>query len=127
MKPRSKNILYVEDEPLVQETIVDILSEDGHTVDVASNVKEAIEKLKSKTFELALLDYTLGEETSEEIINFMKSDKYYSEVPIIVMSGDLNNTIAHSIRSNIDAILIKPVKPEDLCFKIHCYSVKKKI
>jgi CheY-like chemotaxis protein len=119
---KTKKILYVEDNELVQETVSEILSEDGHHVITASTVAKALEDMEHHEFNLVLLDYTLVDETSEGVIRYMKSNSYYCTVPIVVMSGDLNNSIANSLRSSIDAILIKPVDPDKLRLTIANYA-----
>jgi CheY-like chemotaxis protein len=123
---KTKSVLYVEDNKLVQETVAEILESDGHQVTVAGSVAQALELLEHHQFDLVLLDYTLVDETSEGVIHYMKSNAYYCTVPIIVMSGDLNNSIANSLRSSIDAILIKPVDPDKLCFTVSSYSIGRK-
>jgi nitrogen-specific signal transduction histidine kinase/CheY-like chemotaxis protein len=50
------SMLVVEDEPEVAETLSDLLTADGHTVDVASNGAAALDALRRRAYELVLSD-----------------------------------------------------------------------
>jgi len=60
MLPKTR-ILYVDDDPEWQQIIQDGISALGYELDFASSSKEAMEKLKRKTYHVALLDKRLNE------------------------------------------------------------------
>jgi len=51
-----RKILLVEDEPILRETYQIILSTQPYETDFVENGKEALEKCKTKTYDLILLD-----------------------------------------------------------------------
>ena len=53
------SLLLVEDERMNQIFTLDLLSSKGHEVEVAENGRQALEKLKGKSFDLVLMDLTM--------------------------------------------------------------------
>ena len=50
------NILIVDDEEIMRSLFSDLLSEEGYEVTCSSNGKEAIERVKEKSFQIAFID-----------------------------------------------------------------------
>ena len=50
------NILVIDDDPIVCESCEMTLTEEGHTVKTTLSGKEALEKIKEETFDIALID-----------------------------------------------------------------------
>ena len=57
----SKSILIVDDEPDIIKLISDILSELSFNIIKASTVKEALDFIENRSFDIALLDVSLDE------------------------------------------------------------------
>lgn len=53
---RGASMLVVDDEPEVAETLCDLLTGDGHTVEVASNGATALDALQQRAYDLVLSD-----------------------------------------------------------------------
>ena len=79
-------ILIVDDEKTVCDEFREILQEENHQVDVATNGKDAIQKVQETEFDLVFLDVLMprmeGREVFEEI-------KKVSRVSVAIMSGFL--------------------------------------
>jgi len=81
----NKNILVVDDQEDILETIKDVLEDEGYQITTVDNANSADEILKTKNFNLILLDIwmpkkdgiTLLEEWSEKGV----------DIPVIIMSG----------------------------------------
>lgn len=50
------DILVVDDEETIRSLFTDLLNEEGYEVTCAANGKEAIERLKEKSFQIAFID-----------------------------------------------------------------------
>lgn len=60
-----RQVLIVEDEPLLALLLQDMLTEEGYgIVAIASNLDDAMEKARSMTFDVAILDMNLGGRTT---------------------------------------------------------------
>jgi CheY-like chemotaxis protein len=56
---RGKRILVVDDEPLVASLLVDLLTGDGHRVEVAGNGREALDRLGTADFDVIISDFRM--------------------------------------------------------------------
>lgn len=65
------NILIVDDDEIIRSLFTDLLSEEGYEVTCSSNGKEAIERVKEKSFQIAFIDVHMpimnGAETGKAI------------------------------------------------------------
>jgi DNA-binding NtrC family response regulator len=103
----------VEDDADIRETLSAILRKRGYRIDTAKNGREAIEKSKTKFFNLALLDIKLPDMEGTTLLR-----KMHENVPKmmkIMVTGypSLKNAI-EALNFGANAYLIKPVKPEEL-------------
>ena len=108
-----KSILIVDDDKDILETLTDLLKFKGYNVDPAENGKDAIEKSKVHTFNLALLDIKLPDMEGTELLSKLHQMK--PQMMKIMMTGypTLQNAIT-SLNQGADAYLLKPVNPKEL-------------
>ena len=59
MAIRSKKILIVDDDELIRDCCVEILTNSGYTVETASNGMQAIERLSAETYDLVISDVNM--------------------------------------------------------------------
>lgn len=110
-----KRILVVEDEPVAVKALIDFLGRDYEVVATPSG-DEAIKKLESTHFDLALLDLKIiGKITGQDILKKVRSD--FPEMKVIVWSA--SSELLEACRDlKADAYLEKPAGPRDLRAKI---------
>jgi signal transduction histidine kinase len=82
---RSLRVLVVEDEPLVREVIEVYLREDRHTVEVAANGREGLEKYRGGAFDLVLTDRAMPEVNGDVLAAEIK--KINPRQPVILLTG----------------------------------------
>lgn len=82
-----KKILIAEDDPGLSEVLKDRFTDDGWKVTMASNGEEAIEQIKKDTYNLVLLDLLMPKKTGFEVLEEIKSNPAYKDLPIIVLSS----------------------------------------
>lgn len=107
----SYNILVADDDLINQKTMELILGKMGHSVDIANNGLEAVEKFNKKSYDYIFLDLRMpvmdGFEAAEKIINMAKQMGLSPE--IIMLTGDVleeNQEKAKEIGINL--FLTKP-------------------
>lgn len=83
----SQKILIIEDEPDIRETLVYNFSREGYDILSASSLLEARSQIKSNTFSLILLDLMLPDGSGLDLCREIKSDKYKSSIPIIILTA----------------------------------------
>lgn len=102
-------VLVVDDDSLVRDLLCEILTEEGYSVDSASNGIEALEKLEAGRFDLVISDVEMPEMDGIDLAREMRS---ISSVPLILMSGNIY-TKEESI-ALADYFLLKPFEFNDL-------------
>lgn len=78
-------ILLIDDEELIRETLVDGLTDAGHSVGEAENGKVALGLLADAEFDLIIMDVFMPEMDGVELIRVLRKKKDCP--PIITISG----------------------------------------
>jgi signal transduction histidine kinase len=79
------HILVVEDEPLVREVIGVYLEEDNHTVTLAENGRDGLDKFKAGKFDLVLTDRAMPEMNGDELA--VEIRKLNPAQPVVLLTG----------------------------------------
>ena len=109
-------VLIVEDNLTNQKILGRLLEKLGHSVEVASNGSEALQKWTSGVFDVILMDCQMPEMDGFEATRSIRaSEQGRSHVPIIAvtanaMPGDREKCVA----AGMDGFVPKPIKIEDL-------------
>jgi CheY-like chemotaxis protein len=105
-----KRILLVEDDPGARDSIKLLLTIDRHNVVEATEGVEAIELLRSQTFDLAILDYFMpGMQGSQVALRFRE---IAPSMPILMVTAYLEK-LGDSDKP-VDAVIGKPFAIADL-------------
>lgn len=79
-------ILVIEDDVFFQKFYSRKLNEEGHTVDVASDGKEGLMKVKTFKPDVILLDIIMPNKDGFEVLESLSSDKTLKKIPVLVFS-----------------------------------------
>ena len=82
-------------------------------IDIADNGKDAINLLKSKTYDIAILDHHIPYYTGYEVINYYKKH-INGPMKIISISSESNNAFNESYKRHSILSLSKPIEPKRL-------------
>ncbi len=111
-------ILVVEDMALNQLLIKTLLDDFGFSHDLAENGKVAIEKLKSNTYDLILMDLQMPELNGFETSKYIR-ESMHSQVPIIALTADVTTTdLTRCKLAGMNDYISKPVDERQLYNKI---------
>lgn len=111
------NILLVEDEPALHETLKLNLELEGYQVNSAMDGMAAIEKIEQEHFDLIVLDLMLPIVDGMQVLQAVKLHKIDS--PVLILSA--KNTGADRIaglRKGADDYLTKPFELEELLLRV---------
>lgn len=119
-------LLVIDDDPDYVEGIQSTLTNAGYAVDVAYNPKTGFEALKSKKYDLLLLDIMMGR-GAEGVMMARKinKDPDLREIPVLIITG-IREQMAflfpgqpvHPRFLPTDELLEKPVDPDLLLEKV---------
>ncbi|MDN5809458.1 MAG: response regulator, partial [Staphylococcus equorum] len=103
------NILIVEDDPMVAQINQQFIKkiDDQTSVDIASNVKEAIKHIENKEIDLLLLDIYMPEENGLTFLKYIREQGYKIDAILITAATDVED-IQTAFRYGAVDYLIKP-------------------
>ncbi|OJH40617.1 hypothetical protein BON30_06585 [Cystobacter ferrugineus] len=112
---RPLNILLVEDNPDIRETLRDLLELHGHHVAEASDGRAAVELVLSQRPQVALVDIGLPELDGYQVAELVRASAGGADTRLVALTGyghpeDRKRALA----AGFDAHLVKPVSSEDL-------------
>lgn len=83
---KNKNLLIVDDDDALRETLAEQLAlHDDYTVTQAISGQQAMVEVKDKTFDLILLDVTLGDMDGRDVCRLLRKQNVKS--PILMLTG----------------------------------------
>ncbi len=109
-------VLVAEDNKISQQMISLMLKPTGVECVVVEDGREALEALEKREYGLVILDQNMPEMTGEEaLIAIRGSGKSYSDVPVIIATGDdLVGGDEKFISAGANACLSKPLQAANL-------------
>ncbi|WCE30200.1 aerobic respiration two-component sensor histidine kinase ArcB [Vibrio sp. SCSIO 43137] len=105
---KSQRIFIVEDIELNITVARSLLESLGHTVDVAMNGEEAIEKFSPEAYDLVLLDIQLPDMTGFDIAAHYRNE-YSNLPPLVALTANVMKDKGDYINKGMDDALSKPL------------------
>lgn len=110
VKPK-KNVLVVDDDPVLVKTLQTYLERAGYRVQVAYHGLEALQRVKAQKPDIILLDVLMPMLDGFKVARMLKFDKNTKDIPIIVLTSRATQgerDIGKKVGA--DEYLIKPYK-----------------
>ena len=111
------NILVIDDERSVRNTLKDVLEYEGHRVDLAEDGAEAVLKSKTEDFDFVLCDTKYSRLGDGELIDILQQERPNLQVAMTSRQADIEQVIAHMKRGAVDFIA-KPINLNRLMISI---------
>ncbi len=109
-----KDLLVVEDDNNLRESIVQLIGEGDVTVSEASTGKDALKAIWSGKYDCVVLDLGLPDMSGFELLKKLESKKDFVIPPIIIFTGrELTKEEEQSLRKYSETIILKGVKSEE--------------
>ena len=109
-----KKILIVDDERLTRAVLQHDVILAGYDVMVASNGKEAMQKIREVTPDLIVVDLVMPDMNGFEMCRRIRSNEQTKKTPVIVVSALQSQAdIQEAKASGADVYLTKPIKPKE--------------
>jgi PAS domain S-box-containing protein len=121
---KNTKILVVEDMELNQLLMKTLLDDFGFECDITANGKLAIEKLKTKTYDIILMDLQMPEMNGFEATEYIRK-KMKLEIPIIALTADVTTVDVEKCKAvGMNDYIAKPVDERLLYSKLIAFSKK---
>jgi CheY-like chemotaxis protein len=106
-----KQILVVDDDPMVVKMLTEPLKRAGYDVRVAYHGLEALKRVKERRPDLILLDILMPLLDGFKVARFLKFDKRYRDIPIVVLtSRATEGERKMGDKVGADEFLLKPIR-----------------
>lgn len=113
-------ILVAEDERDIRELIHFTLMFAGHTVTLAANGEEAVQKVAEANPELIMMDVRMPRMTGYEACRQIKAMDAYKNVPVVFLTAKgQDEEMQSGIEAGATAYLLKPFAPDDLARRVN--------
>lgn len=113
MTQKGKTVLVIDDDKSILRTFTRILQRAGYQTETAENGKEALEKIQSRSYDIALVDIVLGDTNGIDLLPKI-AENSPKTVKIMITGADSSEKKEEACRNGADAYLTKPVNPETL-------------
>jgi DNA-binding response OmpR family regulator len=108
-------LLVIEDEVSVQRLLKANLMASGYKVLVAEDGEEGMRLVKRECPDLIFLDIRLPGVSGWDVLTWLKSDRKYAEIPVVVMTASLHGDGEEKARAmGADDYMVKPFTVEKL-------------
>jgi len=112
MKDR-KNVLVIDDEPIVLDSCRRILKQEGFDVNGAFNGREGLKKIEEDKYDAVLVDWKLPEIDGMEVLRIIK--KNHPEVIVVMITGYPSvESAVKAMKLGVSDYVSKPFTPDEL-------------
>jgi DNA-binding NtrC family response regulator len=109
----SIKILIVDDDLIVRDSMGNWLQEEGYSVDTIDNGYDGLEKIKTDTYDLAVVDIKMPGMDGIELLKLSK--EIYPDLPILVMTAYASvDTAVQAMKDGAFDYIVKPFDPESV-------------
>jgi DNA-binding response OmpR family regulator len=106
---RRYRALIVEDDPAIRRLVEKLLTRHHVAIDLASDGREAVNKLRTGTYSVLVLDLMVPELNGFEVIDFLKQENM--KIPVAVVSAVSQQALT---RLDLDIVKLVISKPFDV-------------
>ena len=117
---KQATIMMVDDEPVIIETLENLLEDAGYKNFVSTtDSKKAVELMESKKPDIVLLDVMMPDVTGLDILESMGADEGLRHIPsIIITAATDSETKLKALELGATDVLNKPVDPSELALRV---------
>lgn len=116
-------ILVVEDNPLNQELVTDLLEMSGHTVVAADSGEAALEIARARALDLILMDVSLPGKDGLTVTAELKADPTTRHIPVIAVTAhSLAKDRERIVQAGCDGYVTKPIDAQTFASEIEKFK-----
>ncbi|HUR81624.1 MAG TPA: response regulator [Thermoanaerobaculia bacterium] len=113
-KFEGKRILLADDETLIRNMYKQVAARVGVEADVVASGRDAIEAMKTRRYDVALLDLNMPRLSGWEVLDFLRSRYEARPRHLYIITGFGDQMISEADREVVNAVIYKPVEPSEL-------------
>ena len=109
-----RRVLAVDDDAPIRDLYHNMISRIGVDADIVASGRDAIEALKSRKYDVALLDLNLPRLSGWEVLDFLRTRGDARPKHLFIVTGFADQRVSEADRDLVSAVLYKPVAPDEL-------------
>src|SRR6266849_2136414 len=114
------SVIVVEDEESVQNLVAVALRRAGYEVTLASNGREALQRVGEALPDLIVSDVTMPEMDGLELLRHLRADPATGYIPVILLTArDTLQDLVGGLDLGADDYLVKPFRMAELLARVH--------
>jgi DNA-binding NtrC family response regulator len=106
-------ILIIDDEPIVADALMLILSDSGYEVAVAMNGRDGLCKISKQRFDVTITDLRLPDMSGLDVLSSIREKNLCSYI-IVITAHSSPEVVAESVSRGAVDVLSKPFFPSDV-------------
>lgn len=107
------NILIVEDEEILRQTLKEALKREGHSIDEASDFETAGKLLESSVYDITIFDIKLPGGDGMDLLSMVKEKEPETQVIMMTAHGSIRTAVS-ALKEGACDYLIKPLDIDEL-------------
>ena len=109
-----RRILVADDDAPVRDLYKQVAARVGVEADVVASGRDAIEALKTRKYDLALLDLNMPRLSGWEVLDYLRSRYDARPTRVFIVTGFSDQAISEADREVVNAVIYKPVSADEL-------------
>ncbi len=110
---RGRKVLLVEDNPINQEVVHDLLEIVGVRIVIADNGRQALQRLEEERFDAVLMDVRMPVMNGFEATMAIRQNPRFADLPILALSANvLDGDRERCLNAGVNDFIPKPIDPE---------------
>ncbi len=111
------NVLVIDDEPGIRESLDALLASEGYTVDLAASATEGVHKLEKRLYDLVLLDLMMPDRSGMDVLREVRERDRETPILMITAYGSVDAAVK-ALKLGANDFVTKPWKNDHLLFEI---------
>lgn len=109
-----KRILVADDDAPIRDFYTCVAGRIGVEADVVASGRDAVAALKSRRYDVALLDLNMPRLSGWEVLDFLRMHAETRPVRLFIVTGFADQRLSEADRELVTAVIYKPVAAEEL-------------
>lgn len=109
-----RRILVADDDAPVRDLYTHVAARVGVEIDVVASGRDAIEALKTRKYDLALLDLNMPRLSGWEVLDYLRTRRGERPRRLFIVTGFSDQLISEADREVVSAVIYKPVAADEL-------------
>jgi CheY-like chemotaxis protein len=116
---RQPTVYFIDDSATMREVIKIAFRRENFNVIACSDARSAMAQFEQNRPDVVITDVIMPDQDGFSVCSEIKQHQNYSDVPVVLMSGVVNKTVADkAVSVRADELIRKPFQPQELIHRV---------